>query len=113
MILRIALCLLALATPLRAEIAIQEVTSPGGIKAWLVEDHNIPFMALDISFRGGTSLDQPGKRGAEPLRLRGGQAVQRLRDHAERDTARVGRQRLQARQWRDDGLQFDGRRRGR
>lgn len=64
MILRIALFLLAMATPLRAEIAIQEVTSPGGIKAWLVEDHNIPFMALELRFRGGTSLDQPGKRGA-------------------------------------------------
>ncbi len=64
MILRIALFLLAMATPLRAEIAIQEVTSPGGIKAWLVEDHNIPFMALELHFRGGTSLDQPGKRGA-------------------------------------------------
>ena len=67
MILRIALFLLALATPLRAEIAIQEVTSPGGIKAWLVEDHNIPFMALELRFRGGTSLDQPGKRGAVNL----------------------------------------------
>lgn len=67
MILRIALMLLALATPLRAEIAIQEVTSPGGIKAWLVEDHNIPFMALELRFRGGTSLDQPGKRGAVNL----------------------------------------------
>ena len=64
MMIRIALFLLALATPLRAEIAIQEVTSPGGIKAWLVEDHNIPFMALELRFRGGTSLDQPGKRGA-------------------------------------------------
>lgn len=64
MMLRIALFLLALATPLRAEIAIQEVTSPKGIKAWLVEDHNIPFMALEIRFRGGTSLDLPGKRGA-------------------------------------------------
>lgn len=67
MILRIALFLMALATPLRAEIAIQEITSPGGIKAWLVEDHNIPFMALEIRFRGGTSLDQPGKRGAVNL----------------------------------------------
>ncbi len=67
MMLRIALFLLALATPLRAEIAIQEVTSPGGIKAWLVEDHNIPFMALELRFRGGTSLDQPGKRGAVNL----------------------------------------------
>lgn len=67
MILRAALVLLALATPLRAEIAIQEITSPGGIKAWLVEDHNIPFMALELRFRGGTSLDQPGKRGAVNL----------------------------------------------
>ena len=71
MILRLTLAALAfaatLATPLRADIAIQEVTSPGGIKAWLVEDHNIPFMALEIRFRGGTSLDQPGKRGAVNL----------------------------------------------
>jgi zinc protease len=58
---------LALATPLRAEIAIQEVTSPGGIKAWLAEDHNIPFTALEIRFKGGTSLDMPGKRGAVNL----------------------------------------------
>jgi len=55
--------LLLLASPLRAEIAIQEVTSPGGIKAWLVEDHNIPFTALEIQFKGGTSLEAPDKRG--------------------------------------------------
>ena len=67
MMVRIALFLLALATPLRAEIAIQAVTSPGGIKAWLVEDHGIPFTALEIRFRGGTSLDAPGKRGAVNL----------------------------------------------
>ena len=67
MILRVVLFVLALATPLRAEIAIQEVTSPGGIKAWLVEDHNIPFMALELRFRGGTSLDPAGKRGAVNL----------------------------------------------
>ena len=56
--------LIALALPARAEIEIQEVTSPGGIEAWLVEDHNIPFVALEIRFRGGASLDRPGKRGA-------------------------------------------------
>ena len=67
MMIRIALFLLALATPLQAEIAIQEVTSPGGIKAWLVEDHGIPFTALEIRFQGGTSLDAPGKRGAVNL----------------------------------------------
>ena len=36
------------ALPARAEIKIQEVTSPGGIKAWLVEEPSIPFTALDI-----------------------------------------------------------------
>lgn len=54
---------LLLAAPVRAEIAIQEVTSPGGITAWLVEDHNIPFTALEIQFKGGTSLEAPDKRG--------------------------------------------------
>lgn len=45
-------------------IEIQEVTSPGGIKAWLVEDHSIPFTAISLDFIGGASLDAPGKRGA-------------------------------------------------
>ena len=47
--------------------AIQEITSPGGIKAWLVEDHEHPFTAMDIRFLGGTSLDPAGKRGAVNL----------------------------------------------
>ncbi|MDV7141222.1 pitrilysin family protein [Tropicimonas sp. TH_r6] len=50
--------------PARAEIDILEVESPGGFKAWLVEEHSIPFVALELRFRGGTSLDAPGKRGA-------------------------------------------------
>lgn len=52
-----------LALPAAAEIKIQEVTSPGGIKAWLVEEHGIPFTALEIRFLGGTSVDRAGKRG--------------------------------------------------
>ncbi|REF67680.1 MULTISPECIES: M16 family metallopeptidase [Paracoccus] len=52
--------------PARA-IEIQEITSPGGIKAWLVEDHSIPFTALSLMFRGGASLDAPGKRGQMSL----------------------------------------------
>nr|WP_321249763.1 pitrilysin family protein [uncultured Ruegeria sp.] len=55
---------LVIAMPAWAEIEIQEVTSPGGIKAWLVEDPSIPFTALELRFRGGTSLDDPDKRGA-------------------------------------------------
>ncbi|WP_265501745.1 M16 family metallopeptidase [Paracoccus beibuensis] len=55
-----------LALPAQA-IEIQEVISPGGIEAWLVEDESIPFVALDIQFRGGASLDAEGKRGAVNL----------------------------------------------
>ncbi|MBF9019546.1 insulinase family protein [Rhodobacterales bacterium HKCCA1058] len=55
---------ISLVTPLRAEIQIQPVLSPNGHSAWLVEDHSIPFVALDIRFEGGTNLDEPGKRGA-------------------------------------------------
>ncbi len=59
--------LLVLSSPAWAELKIKEVVSPGGITAWLVEDHNIPFTALEIQFRGGTSLDAPEKRGAVNL----------------------------------------------
>ena len=59
--------LLLAAAPVRADIAIQTVTSPGGITAWLVQDAGIPFTALEVRFRGGTSLDQPGARGATNL----------------------------------------------
>jgi len=55
---------LVLALPVAAEVKIREVVSPAGITAWLVEDHSIPFTALELRFRGGTSLDAPGKRGA-------------------------------------------------
>lgn len=59
-----ACALLVLPLQVSAEIAIKEVKSPGGLTAWLVEDHNIPFVALELRFRGGTSLDDPAKRGA-------------------------------------------------
>ncbi|RVT83288.1 insulinase family protein [Rhodobacteraceae bacterium CCMM004] len=55
------------ALPARAEVDIQEVVSPGGIRAWLVEERSIPFTALEIRFRGGAALDRPGKRGAVNL----------------------------------------------
>ncbi len=62
-----ALGLAVLVTGPAAAVDIQEVTSPGGIKAWLVEERSIPFVALEIRFRGGGSLDRPGKRGAVNL----------------------------------------------
>ncbi len=61
------LVLSLLGTMSRADVVIQEVTSPGGINAWLVEEHSIPFTAIEIHFAGGSSLDLPGKRGATNL----------------------------------------------
>ena len=59
----------AAALPARAAVEIQEVTSPGGITAWLVEEHSIPFVALELRFRGGAALDVPGKTGAVNLMM--------------------------------------------
>lgn len=59
-----AAALILLALPVRASVDVQQVTSPGGLKVWLVEEHEIPFVALEMRFKGGTSLDAPDKRGA-------------------------------------------------
>ena len=63
----IVFAVFAVATPLKAAVEIQEVTSPGGIKAWLVEERSIPFLALEIRFKGGAGLDPDGKRGVTNL----------------------------------------------
>lgn len=57
----------AAAQPAAAEIDIDVVETPGGQTAWLVQDPSIPFVAVEVVFRGGTSLDAPGKRGAVNL----------------------------------------------
>ena len=61
-----ALALFAVAAPASA-IQVQEITSPGGIKAWLVEDHSIPLLSLSLAFRGGSVLDPEGKDGTSQL----------------------------------------------
>ena len=58
---------IAMAAPLKAAVEIQEVTSPGGIQAWLVQENSIPFVSLEIRFLGGASLDPEGKRGVGKL----------------------------------------------
>ena len=42
---------------------IKVITSPGGIKAWLVEAHENPLLAMRFSFEGGNSQDPEGKDG--------------------------------------------------
>jgi zinc protease len=43
---------------------VQEVKSPGGISAWLVESHSVPLLAMRFAFEGGGSVQDPeGKEG--------------------------------------------------
>ena len=42
---------------------IQSVKSPGGIEAWLVEEHSVPLLALRFAFEGGNAQDPAGKEG--------------------------------------------------
>ena len=50
-------------TAARAAMDVQQVTSPGGIGAWLVEDHSMPLIAVSVGFRGGSGLDPASKEG--------------------------------------------------
>lgn len=51
-------------------IEIKEVTTPLGIKAWLVEDKSAPVVALSFSFAGGTASDPDGQLGVTSLMAR-------------------------------------------
>lgn len=42
---------------------IQQIKSPGGIEAWLVEEHAVPMMAMRFAFEGGSSQDPEGQEG--------------------------------------------------
>jgi zinc protease len=62
-----AVVLILLASlPARA-VDVQRVVSPGGIEAWLVEDHSNPIISLDLAFRGGAALDPTGREGLANL----------------------------------------------
>ena len=60
--LLVGFLLLSAALPARAA-DVDRVVSPGGIEAWLVQDHSNPIIAMEIAFRGGAALDPDGKEG--------------------------------------------------
>ena len=49
--------------PASAASKIEEIVSPGGIKAWLVRDKTVPMLALDYAFTGGANADPAGRPG--------------------------------------------------
>jgi zinc protease len=44
-------------------VTIDRVVSPGGIEAWLVQDHTLPIVTMTASFRGGAASDPADKTG--------------------------------------------------
>ena len=57
----------ATALPAQAAVDIQRVVSPGGVEAWLVEDHTTPLISISLAFHGGAALDPKGKEGLADL----------------------------------------------
>lgn len=62
--IRLLLTFLLVISPLPAlakekVLDIQEVISPGGIKAWLVEDETLPIISLKFAFKGAGAVNNP------------------------------------------------------
>ena len=85
--------LLGLIAGLTASVAgameIKEVTTPLGIKAWLVEDRSTPVVALSFSFQGGTASEPDGQKGVTSM------AAAMLTDGAGQLPSQAFRQRVQ------------------
>ncbi len=61
MIKKLLVVLLALVPVPALAVNVEKVVSPGGIEAWLVQDHANPIIAMDVAFAGGSSVEaKPG-----------------------------------------------------
>ena len=45
------------------KVPIQEITTPKGLKVWLVEDKTLPILSIDFSFPGGLALQSKDEIG--------------------------------------------------
>ena len=61
-LLALLLASLVAAAPALA-LNVEEVTSRQGIKAWLVEEHSVPLVAIRFAFMGGACQDPVGSEG--------------------------------------------------
>jgi zinc protease len=48
-------------------VPVQQIVSPRGVTAWLVEDYAVPLVSLEFAFKGGASQDPPGKAGVASM----------------------------------------------
>jgi zinc protease len=68
----ILMCLFGILLPASARaVDIQVVEGEkSGVKAWLVEDHKLPIVALRLAFQGGSEQDPVEKQGLAALTMR-------------------------------------------
>jgi zinc protease len=48
-------------------VPVQQIVSPRGVRAWLVEDYAVPLVSLEFALKGGAAQDPAGKAGAASL----------------------------------------------
>ncbi|MCA1908049.1 MAG: insulinase family protein [Magnetospirillum sp.] len=61
MIKKLVVALLVLLPVPALAVNVEKVVSPGGIEAWLVQDHANPIIAMEVAFAGGASVEaKPG-----------------------------------------------------
>jgi zinc protease len=63
----LAAAALALAALPAEAMTIERVVSPGGIEAWLVQDHTLPLIAVEFAMRGSADQDPADKPGVAHL----------------------------------------------
>ena len=56
-------------TAVAEALKVHEIVSPGGIKAWLVQDDKLPIIAMNFAFRGGVEQDHADKQGLATMAM--------------------------------------------
>jgi zinc protease len=54
---------LVASAPAARALKVEEIVSPKGVKAWLVEEHSVPLVAIRFALMGGSAQDPPGSEG--------------------------------------------------
>ncbi len=49
--------------PAARAVTVEQIVTPKGIKAWLVEEHSVPLVAIRFAFMGGSAQDPRGSEG--------------------------------------------------
>ena len=60
-------CAVGLMAAPAGAVEVKEITTPLGLKAWLVEDKSTPVVALSFSFAGGSASEPDNQKGVSSL----------------------------------------------